>query len=329
MNGYEVEPSPLDLPATGDLLRLFADPSRVRLLALLDLEELTVAELTRVTGLAQSRVSSHLARLKEAGLVVDRRDGSSTWYHLRAEGVPASTRSVWELVQTATRDPLLEQDRDQLREVLGSRDGAATWADSVAGQMDRHYSPGRTWEATAWGTLGLARLGDVLDVASGDGVLAELLAPRARAVTCLDLSDKVLDAGRRRLRHLDSVSFRRGDMHELPFAPASFDQVLLMNALTYARDPERVLAEAGRVLRPGGALVGVTLKRHRHAEAVARFDHVQMGFDVDELETALARAGFHVELCRVTSRERRRPCFEVITIHAYKPEPGRKARGKR
>ena len=228
----------------------------------------------------------------------------------------AEVRSAWNLLRETTDDPVLDQDRERVLHVLASRSGPQTWADSVSEQMERHYSPGRAWEATAWGVIGLARLGDVLDVASGDGVLAELLAPRSRSVTCIDRSEKVVAAGRRRLRHLSQVVYKQGEMQDLPFRNESFDQALLMNALTYSDDPPTVLREIHRVLRPEGAMVAVTLKRHRHRDALDRFNHVQPGFELDELREMLAEAGFRVQLCDVTSREHRPPHYEVITVHA-------------
>jgi ArsR family transcriptional regulator len=196
--------------------------------------------------------------------------------------------------------------------------------------MERHYSPGRTWEATLRGLLGLLRLGDVLDVASGDGALAELLAPRARSLTCLDLSPTVLEAARRRLDDRGNVRFVEGDMHRLPFADASFDQVLLLNCLTFSRAPRKVVAEAARVLRPGGGLAAVTLKAHRHEAVAATFDHVRFGFSPGDLRRALADAGLAVEACHVTSREKRAPHFEIITVHARKGDgaPKRARKGK-
>lgn len=314
----------IDLSATSDLFRLLSDPSRLRLLALLEQEEITVAELVRLTGLMQSRVSSHLARLREAGFVVDRRHGASTFYRLNESGMGAAARKAFDLLVKTTRDPLLEADQQALRALIRRRGGDETWADAVAGEMDRHYSPGRSWEAAAWGALGLARLGRVLDVASGDGVLAELLAPRARRVTCLDLSAKVMDAGRRRLSRLRNVEFVRGDMHQLPFADGSFDQALLMHGLTYSKHPERAFAELSRVLVPGAPLVAVTLRSHEHQDVLSRFNHVRLGFEPRRLEQLLERAGFVVDLCRVTSRERRRPHFDVITVHAQKVEKSKR-----
>jgi len=295
-------------------MRVMGDPTRVRLLHLLAKEELTVAELTRVTRLSQSRVSTHLGKLRDAGLVLDRRDGAASYYRLRHRDMPAEARSVWEIVEGAAAEPLLAQDARRLEEVLRARGGS--WADSVAGHMERHYSPGRTWEAALRGLLGLLRLGAVLDVASGDCAIAELVAPRAARVTCLDRSPAVLRAGRRRLAHLPHVAFARGDMHALPFPDGSFDHVLLLACLDYASEPARALGEATRVLRPGGDLVAVTLARHGHRETVARYDHVQCGFEPAALARMARGAGLTVDLCAVTSRERRLPHFEVLTLHA-------------
>jgi len=296
------------------------DPSRVRLLSLLEQEELTVAELVRVTRLSQSRVSTHLGRLKALGLILDRPDGASTFYRSAGSRMPEAARALWEPLRHAAKDPLLDQDRRRLDGIVRGRAEGANWADSVAGRMERHYSPGRTWEATLRGLLGLVRLGNVLDVASGDCAIAELLAPRARRITCLDRSSRVLRAGRERLaaaghRH---IAFTRADMHDLPYPDTTFDEVLLLACLCYAHDPERALVEAARVLKPGGTLIGVTLRAHAHDGVVEGFGHVQPGFTADHLARSCAAAGLHVDSCAVTARERRSPHFETITFHAHK-----------
>lgn len=310
----------LSLSHSAELCRLLSEPARLRLLALLAQEELTVAELTRVTRLTQSRVSSHLGKLREANLVRDRRQGSSTFYSLSEGRGTESLRRVWELVRTQTADPIFVQDAERVAEVLQSRDGGS-WAESVAGRMHRHYSPGRTWESGLRALLGLTRLERVLDVASGDGVLAELIAPRAREVVCLDQSPRVVAAGRARLAHLGHVTCVVGDMHHLPFRDGGFDAVLLLNALTYAHDPLRALTETARVLRPGGSLVASTLKAHPHRDIVDRYNHVACGFEPEQLAVQLRVAGLEVELCERSCRENRPPHFEIITVHARRVAP--------
>jgi len=309
----------MDLERATHHFRLLADPTRLRLLLLLDQEELSVAELAAITQLAQPRVSTHLSKLREAGLVSDRRDGVFVYYRIASSIPDPGLEEVWQLLRRNSEDPLIEQDLQRIAQVLNKRHGAGTWADSVAGDMERHYSPGRTWEATARGLVHLLEPGDVLDVASGDGVLAELLAPRARSIVCLDLSARVAEAGRRRLSSCSNVSFQVGDMHELPFADASFDTVLLMHALTYTRDPDRVFGEVARVLRASGKLLAVTLQRHQHQKAVEPYNHVNLGFSTQQLEKFARTAGLLVQTCTVSAVEKRTPNFAVLSLSACKP----------
>lgn len=310
---------PLDLDAATQRCRLLGDATRLRLLLLLDREELSVAELSAITQLAQPRVSTHLARLKEAGMVTDRREGVYVYYRIAASSGDPSLDALWEILRKNTSDPLAAQDRERIPQVLNSRGDITTWADSVAGDMERHYSPGRSWEATARGLTHLLDLGDVLDVASGDGVLAELLAPQSRSIVCLDVSKRVVEAGRKRLTPCKDASFEQGDMHDLPFDDGSFDTVLLMHALTYTGRPAEVLAECHRVLRSGGHLLAVTLARHPHRKAVEPYDHKNLGFKPQALEKTVADRGFEVLYCAVSAVEKRKPNFSVITLHAVKP----------
>lgn len=302
--------------STVELLHLFGDATRVRLLALLADEELSVAELTSITELPQSRVSTHLGRLREAGLLRDRKLGASTKYAVNDVSMPADARRVWELVRADLDDTLLQADRARRQRLRAA--SPEPWPDFIAGQMDRHYSPGRTWEATARGLFGFVRLGDVLDVGSGDGAIADLLAQRARSITCIDRSERVVQAARERLARHANVRVEVGDMHALEIADASFDQVLMLSALTYAERPERALGEAARVLRPGGTLALVTLAAHSHRDVTAAYGHVQPGFDPEALRALLASAGLEVLECRVTSRERTKPYFEIVTAFAEK-----------
>ncbi|MCF7220258.1 ArsR/SmtB family transcription factor [Marilutibacter chinensis] len=318
----------MDLEGWSSRLKVFADATRVRLLALLESEELTVAELSAVTRLAQPRVSTHLARLKEAGLVRDRRSGVSAYYRFEENALDAAQRALWQTLRGGSDDPLLRQDAERLPGVLASRAADQNWADSVAGDMERHYSPGRTWEAMARSALPLLEPGDVLDIASGDGVLAELMAPHAHRYVCLDASSKVVNAATERLRRLGNVEVHEGDMHELPFADAEFDLVVLMHALTYADHPARAVAEAGRVLRPGGRLLLTSLAAHEHRSTVEAYGHVNLGFGGKELRRFADRAGLEVVSCETVTRERRPPHFEVIALIAHKPRASRKTQRK-
>jgi ubiquinone/menaquinone biosynthesis C-methylase UbiE/DNA-binding transcriptional ArsR family regulator len=308
----------MDLQLASHHCRLLADPTRLRLLLVLSKEEMSVAELSAITQLAQPRVSTHLAKLKEAGLVTDRRDGVFVYYRIATVIADSSLNELWQFLRESTADPLLKQDRKRIRQILNKRKRTSTWADSVAGDMERHYSPGRTWEATARGLVHLLDPGDVLDIASGDGVLAELLAPTAKSIVCLDLSERVVEAGRRRLRSFGHVKFELGDMHSLPVKNATFDTVLLMHALTYTTDPEQVFGEVARVLRTGGKLLAVTLQEHQHTKAVAPYDHVNLGFTKKQLKAFCTAAGLQVKACTVSAIEKRTPNFSVLSLSAIK-----------
>jgi ArsR family transcriptional regulator len=185
--------------------------------------------------------------------------------------------------------------------------------------MERHYSPGRTWEALARSALPLLEPGDVLDIASGDGVLAELLAPHAGRYVCIDTSPRVVAAAAERLRRFPNVEVREGDMHALPCADASFDLVVLMHALTYAARPAQAVAEAARVLRPGGRLLLCSLARHAHRSAVEAYGHVNLGFGVKDLRRFLDKAGLEILSSETVTRERRPPHFEVVSLIGRKP----------
>lgn len=301
------------------VLSLFADATRVRLTTLLARQELTVAELTSITQLAQSRVSTHLGKLREAEVLRDRRVGASTFYGLNDGAMPEQARKVWALLEHGVSDAVIEGDRVRCASVLKAREKAAGWPDAVAGAMERHYSPGRTWESLARGMLGLMRLGDVLDAGSGDGAIAELIAERSKSITCLDASEKMIAAATQRLAPHAHVRCIVGDVMALPFDRPRFDQVLLFHVLTHAASPAVAVAEAARVLRPGGTLAVVALDAHDHADVTASYHHVHAGFRPAALRKLLQKAGLVVERCEVTSRERRHPHFQVVSAFADKP----------
>jgi len=309
----------MDLEGWSNRLRVFADATRVRLLSLLEGEELTVAELSAITQLAQPRVSTHLAKLKDAGLVRDRRAGVSAYYRFDEATLDSTQRALWMSISSGSDDPLLRQDAERVPGVLAMRAADQNWADSVAGDMERHYSPGRTWEALARTALPLLEPGDVLDIASGDGVLAELLAPHARRYVCVDTSARVVAAAAERLSRFKNVQVREGDMHALPCADDSFDLVVLMHALTYSSRPAVAVAEAARVLKPGGRVLLSSLAKHEHRAAVEAYGHVNLGFTEKELRRFAEKAGLRIGRCESVTREKRPPHFEVISLIGLKP----------
>lgn len=307
------------VPAALELHRTFlstlADATRLRLCALLASFELSVGEMTHALELGQSSVSTHLARLKEQGLVLDRKVGTSSYYRLNDAQLEPSLRKVWDALLLGLENPTTASDRKRASRMVEARD-KRNWAERVAGELDRHYSPGRTWESLARAFAGLVRADEVLDIGAGDGAVAEILAPQAERYVCFDRSPKLLDASRRRLK--GRVQLVRGDMHALPFASDRFALVLSLNVLAYAEDPARALDECCRVVKPGGDLLLVTLNKHDSMEIAAQYGHRQPGFTLRWLEKRLGARGMRVSRCEVSSRERARPNFEVVTCLAQK-----------
>ncbi|MGH8455836.1 MAG: metalloregulator ArsR/SmtB family transcription factor [Stenotrophobium sp.] len=304
----------LSLKQGTELCGLLADASRLRLLLLLEAHELSVAELTGITGLTQSRVSTHLSLLKRAALVQSKRVGTAALYSATGNG--GSAGELWNLLRGQIDDAQARLDRERAEQAVLARKHGQTWAESVAGRMELHYSPGRTWEATARALIGLLEPGDVLDLACGDGVLAELLASHARSVACVDISATVIAAARKRLARYTNVHLYEADMHRLPLADASFDHIFAMHALPYSREPLKVLEETARLLRRGGKLVIATLGAHKHEAAMQAYDHLNLGIAPERLRRMLVHCGYTVETCRISSRETRPPYFEVVTALA-------------
>jgi SAM-dependent methyltransferase len=299
-----------------ELLKLLAEPARLRLLRLLQHSELSVAELAHITSLKQPRVSTHLAKMKEAQLVLDRRAGVQAHYRAEFSELDATERSIIDAICAHTKEPLYKDDLKRLEKVLKARDAGSNWADQVAGDMERHYSPGRTWDAVARTAIELLQLGDVLDIASGDGAFAELIAPKARSLTCVDASAKVVQAATLRLAKFPHVRVLQNDMHALAFPNASFDLALMMQALPYAQNPSHVFSTLKRVLRPGGKLLGSALGKHHHQEVVAPYGHKNLGFSASDLIQLLTGAGFVDASAKLVAREKRSPHFDILIFTA-------------
>jgi ArsR family transcriptional regulator len=317
----------MSIEASLEVLRALSDPTRARLLCALDGEELTVAELQEILEVPQPRVSTHLARLKDAGMVLDRVDGPHRYYRRASENDPDSAAadawSAWRAIEKPLiADPQIDRDRGRRRAVLAARVGEGqSWVDRVAGSLDRHYSPGRTWESLARALTLLCDLGDVADLGAGDGAIAELLATRAKSVVGVDKSERMIAAGRARLGRagLRHVELLGGDMHATLLPSASFDTVLLQQSLQYAERPADVLTEASRLCRPRGRVLIVTLAAHKHEDVRAAYGHVHLGFRARDLHRWLRAAGLEVEATISAGRERRPPQFEALAVLAHKP----------
>ena len=200
------------MASTINLLRLLADPTRLRLLLLLEQEELSVAELQQILGMGQSRISSHLAQLKRAGVVADRREGKNVYYGANHNGQKAKRERVAEITRLLARElPEGSRDRTSLKLVLQKRqDKARKYFDELAGKFGRGYVPGRSWQALAHTLITLLPPLTVADLGAGEGTLSQLLAKRARKVIAIDNCRRWSSSGRNWRRNMDSRILNTG-----------------------------------------------------------------------------------------------------------------------
>lgn len=296
-------------------LRALADPTRLRIVALLEHDELSVAELQEITRLAQSRISTHLGLLSETGLVASRRDGKRTYYRLH-QGGDATLRQFAELAAKGAAElPDHEADMVNLKRALAQRhERAQLYFNQVAGRFDRSYGPGRSWQA--FGQLLLRLLPPLVaaDLGSGEGLLAELLALRCKQVIAVDNSEKIIEFGARRAQAngVKNLEFRLGDLQDPPIAPDSVDVAILSQALHHAADPPKALAAAARIVKPGGRVLVLDLARHRFEQARDLYGDRWLGFAEADLHRWLEQAGLASIEVDVVAREDQPPHFETL-----------------
>src|SRR5580704_4823611 len=235
------------MPGTLKALRALSDPTRLRIVALLERSELSVHELQEITRMGQSRISTHLGLLQESGLLGSRREGKRTFYRTVTGGDP----TIGEFIQLAVRGAkeLPEQNADQLnlkRVLIRRSEQAQVYFNQVAGRFDRSYGPGRSWQA--FGQLLLRTMPPLViaDLGSGEGLLSELLAQRAKKVIAVDNSEKMVAFGANKAKKnkLKNLEFRLGDLENPPIQPDSVDLVILSQALHHAANPARAIQSA-------------------------------------------------------------------------------------
>ncbi|MFM2300347.1 MAG: hypothetical protein RLZZ84_83 [Pseudomonadota bacterium] len=286
-------------------LRALADSTRLRIMRLLAHMELAVGEIALVLGQSQPRVSRHVRILCDAGLAERRKEGS--WVFLRSaigeNRAPPLGAAAARLLAVAERDDAAfaarcAEDRRHLAAIRAAREASAQ------GYFARHaaewdtlrglHTPDAPVETALAAALGETSLGELLDVGTGTGRMAELFAPRAVRVTAFDKSPEMLRLARTRLQDLpaDQIELVQGDFTQLPFADARFDTVLFHQVLHYAQAPEDVLAQAARVTRTGGRIAVVDFAAHDREDLRTQHAHARLGFSDEQMLALLSDAGF-------------------------------------
>ncbi len=295
------------------ILRVVAEPSRLRILLLLEREELSVAELQEILAMGQSTISTHLSQLKQAGLVEDRRTGKSNLYRLKRE----NGAGVLTELLTQARSEIAEAGRDQIavkRTLRKRQDKMRAFFDEVAGRFGRSYVPGKSWKSVAEALLKLMPPMVIADLGAGEGGFSLLLAQRAKQVIAVDTSARMVEVGRQQAKRqgVKNLEYRLGDMEEVPIDDDSVDLVFFSQSLHHAMHPDRAVAEAWRILKPGGRIAILDLAKHRFEEAREMYADEWLGFSEVEIESALEKAGFSNIDISVVHKEAEAPHFQTL-----------------
>ncbi len=309
------------MSSSWETLKILSDSTRLRLLALLLKEELSVAELQEILGMAQSRISSQLALLRQAGFVSDRREGKKAFYSLRT-GLPprqltllrAAGESVAELPESA-------EDRDNLDRCLQKRRRVSEqYFNLIAGRLGKNHCPGRSWEAIGHLALRLVPAITVADLGAGEGLISQLIAHRAERVWCIDNSAKMVEVGTELAKKngLANLTYKLGDIEQVPLPDKSVDLAILSQALHHASHPQTAVDEAFRILKPGGQLLVLDLKEHNFEKAHELYGDLWLGFKESALHGFLKKAGFQQVEVTAVSREDNEPNFETLLASGLK-----------
>jgi ubiquinone/menaquinone biosynthesis C-methylase UbiE/DNA-binding transcriptional ArsR family regulator len=305
-----------------DTLKILSDPTRLRLIALVMLEELSVAELQEILGMGQSRISSQLALLRQASLVADRRDGKKAFYSLRPNLPPEQLALLRAAVNSVSGLEVIEEDGRHLERVLVKRRRVSEqYFNMIAGRLGRNHCPGRSWEAIGRLALRLVPQVVVADLGAGEGLISQLLARNAKQVWCIDNSPRMVEVGTElaRKNDLTNLTYKLGDIEQVPLADGSVDLAILSQALHHARHPQKAVDEAFRILRPGGQLLVLELAEHDFEKARELYADLWLGFKETALEQFLKKAKFSKIEVTPVAKEAVEPHFETLLATGTKP----------
>jgi ubiquinone/menaquinone biosynthesis C-methylase UbiE/DNA-binding HxlR family transcriptional regulator len=287
----------------------------------LQAEELSVAEIQEILGMGQSRISTHLAQLKRAGLVQDRRVGKNIYYSWTATG-PINEPELRSIVRMAVADlPEAASDQLSLQHVIAKRKNRSReYFNKLAGKFGRSYCPGRSWQALAHLLLTMIPSIDVADLGAGEGTLSQILAKNARKVIAVDISERMVEVGSKLAKDqgFANLEYRLGDLEEPPISENSIDLAIFSQALHHANSPQKAIAAARRILRDGGRLVILDLLAHGFEQARELYADLWLGFSEVELFRLLGQAGFRESEVQIVSREPDSPHFQTVLATGVK-----------
>lgn len=312
---------PVPMKPSWDTLKVLAEPTRLRIIALLRTEELSVAELQSALDMSQSRISSQLAVLRQAELVIDRRDGKKSFYSLHPSIDSAASALVEAAIQSVAHSPEMAADTANLERVLQKRRKVAEeYFNLIAGRLGKNYFPGRSWEGIGHMLLHLLPKVTVADLGAGEGMISQLIARQAEKVYCVDRSTKMVEVGTRlaQTNQLENLEYLLGDIEDVPLPDASVDIALLSQALHHADHPSKAIDEAYRILKPSGRIVILDLKEHTFEKARDLYADTWLGFAENQLHAWLKNAGCDGVEVSVVSREEQEPNFETLLATGVK-----------
>jgi ubiquinone/menaquinone biosynthesis C-methylase UbiE/DNA-binding transcriptional ArsR family regulator len=270
-----------------------ADPTRSRLLLALERNELSVNELQSILQLPQSTISRHLKMLSAEGWVEARAEGTSRHYRLATDSLDPTSRRLWHIVRDEVmHSSAAEHDARRTQAVLAERSTRSQqFFSTSAGQWDKMRLElfGRRADVALLGLLDESWT--VADLGCGTGAITQSLAPFVERVIAVDESGPMLAAAKKRLHGLENVDIRNGRLEALPLADEEVDVALLFLVLHYVVDPARVIAEAVRVLRPGGRLLVLDMMPHDRQDLRQAMGHQWQGFDATTLGAWMQTAG--------------------------------------
>lgn len=304
-----------------EILKTLSDPTRLRLLRLVKMEELSVAEIQEILGMAQSRISSQLSILRQSNLVSDRRDGKKTFYSFNSK-IPTPQLQLFDATLKAVENASeIADDQENLNRVLTRRrKKSEEYFNLIAGRLGKNYCPGRSWESIGHSLLYLVPKIRIADLGAGEGLISQLLAKQAEFVYCVDNSPKMVDVGTELAKKngLENLQYILGDIENVPLKNDSVNLALLSQALHHASNPQCAIEEAHRILTPGGRLVILDLKEHTFEKARELYADNWLGFAENKLHSWLKNTGFESVEVSIIAKEEQEPYFETILASGIK-----------